>query len=64
MSVDKNQRMLSVNQVADLLNVSTRTVRRMIEDDELHHHRVGRGEKNAIRISPEDLRAYINSTRR
>lgn len=59
MPAEKPTRMLSVNQVADLLNVSTKTVRRMIEDRTLHHHRMGR----IIRVSEEDLRAYINSTR-
>jgi excisionase family DNA binding protein len=53
------QPLMSISQVAATLNVSTKTVRRMIGEQELHHHRVGR----VIRVSPEDLRAYINSTR-
>jgi len=52
-------KLLTIIQVADVLNVSTKTVRRMIESGVLHHHRVGR----IIRLSDEDLRAYINSTR-
>ena len=59
MTAEKKQTMLSVNQVADLLNVSTKTVRRMIDERDLHHHRIGR----IIRVSEEDLRAYINGTR-
>lgn len=51
--------LLSVEQVADMLNVSGKTVRRMIARCELHHHRVGR----TMRISTEDLRAYANSIR-
>jgi excisionase family DNA binding protein len=53
------QKMLSINQVADTLSVSTKTVRRMIENRHLHFHRVA----NTIRVSQEDLRAYINSAR-
>jgi excisionase family DNA binding protein len=53
------QNMLSINQVADTLNVSTKTVRRMIKGRQLHFHRVA----TSIRVSQEDLRAFINSTR-
>ena len=52
--------MLKIEQVADLLNVSTKTVRRLIEREQLHFHRVGR----RIRVSRGDLRAYLNVTRR
>jgi excisionase family DNA binding protein len=51
--------LLSVQQVAQILNVSTKTVRRKIECCEIHHHRIGR----AVRISTEDLRAYTSSVR-
>jgi excisionase family DNA binding protein len=51
--------LLSVKQVANMLNVSSKTVRRMIVRCELNHHRVGR----VVRISSEDLRAYTNSIR-
>jgi excisionase family DNA binding protein len=59
MTAEKSQKMLSVDQVADVLNVSTKTVRRVIDDGALHHHRVGR----VIRVSGEDLRAYLSATR-
>jgi excisionase family DNA binding protein len=52
-------KMLNIKQVARDLSVSTKTVRRMIDRQELRHHRLGR----AIRISLEDLRALLNSTR-
>ena len=52
--------LLTVEQVAILLSVSTKTVRRLIECEELHSHRVGRG----IRIAREDLRVYLNVSRR
>jgi excisionase family DNA binding protein len=55
---DRPQTLLSVPQVADILNVSTRTVRRML-GHALHFHRVA----SAIRVSQDDLHAYIRSTR-
>jgi excisionase family DNA binding protein len=55
---DRPDKLLSVPQVADILNVSTKTVRRML-GRELHFHRVA----SAIRVSQEDLHAYIRSTR-
>jgi excisionase family DNA binding protein len=51
--------LLSVGQVATILSVSTKTVRRLIERSELRFHRVGR----AIRVSSEDLRVYLNLSR-
>ena len=57
------KKLLTINQVADALSVSTRTVRRLIENCELHHHRMGQGKKQIVRVSDEDLRGYINSTR-
>jgi excisionase family DNA binding protein len=54
-----NLEMLNVGQVASHLNVSTKTVRRMIQSGVLHHHRIGR----TVRVSAEDLRAYANGAR-
>jgi len=51
--------LLSIEQVADLLNVSTKTVRRLITKEHLRFHRIGR----IIRVSWEDLRSYLNATR-
>ena len=45
--------------VAELLSVSTRTVRRLIDDGHLPCHRIGR----SIRISETDLRSYLASAR-
>lgn len=50
--------LLSVPQVANILNVSTRTVRRIL-GRELQFHRVA----SVIRISQQDLSAYIRSIR-
>jgi excisionase family DNA binding protein len=50
---------LTVNEVALALNVCPKTVRRLIATRVLHHHRVGR----AVRVSEDDLRGYVNSTR-
>jgi excisionase family DNA binding protein len=54
-----NTRFLTVNEVANALSVCPKTVRRLITARMLRHHRVGR----AVRVSEEDLRGYVNSTR-
>ena len=45
----------TVLQVAELLEVSTRTVQRWIDSRELVAHRLG----GAVRISEADLRAFV-----
>jgi excisionase family DNA binding protein len=45
---------LTVQEAADLLNVSLRTVYRLTESGELPHQRIGK----AIRIKPADLERY------
>ena len=52
-------RLLTIAEVANLLHVSTRTVRRMIKTDELVAHRIGR----QLRISEGDLRNFIRLRR-
>lgn len=59
MPENKPTNLLTLKQVAAQLSVSTRTVRRLIKDREIVHHRIGRGEHPLIRISQDDLRAYI-----
>lgn len=44
-----------IDEVAELLGVSTRTVRRAIERKELIAHKIGR----AVRIAEADLKAFI-----
>ena len=51
--------LLSVNQVAHRLNVSTRTVRRLIATGEIVIYRIGR----AVRIGEADLATYLTQTR-
>lgn len=51
--------LLTVQTVADVLGVSTRTVRRLVADGDLTPHRVGR----SLRVSEEDLRAYLSRCR-
>ena len=51
--------LLSVPQIAEFLNVSTNTVRRMLHQG-LQFHRVG----SAIRVPLDDLYAYIRNTRK
>lgn len=50
----------SVDDVADGLSVSSKTVRRKINDGELRAHRIGR----QVRISKEDLDAFLARQRR
>ncbi len=52
-------RMLTVDEVAEKLALSTKSIRRAIADGDLPHHRFG----GAIRISPEDLDAYRSRAR-
>jgi excisionase family DNA binding protein len=47
--------LLTIPATAEKLGVSVRTVRRMIDADELHVHRLGR----SIRISEEDLALFL-----
>jgi excisionase family DNA binding protein len=47
--------LLSVQAVAELLDVSEKTVRRMITAGELPVHRVG----HRLRVSPDDLRLFL-----
>lgn len=51
--------MLNVEQIALQVGVSIKTVRRWIENRELHCHRLGR----SIRVSEEDLIAFLNRHR-
>jgi excisionase family DNA binding protein len=49
-------RLLTVNEVADLLRVSRMTVYRMIKQGEMPALRVGRG----YRLREEDVHSYLN----
>ena len=51
--------MFTVAEVANMLNVSTRTVRRWIDAKELDVHRLG----HVIRISPADYHAFLERGR-
>jgi len=53
-------RMLSPADVATLLQVSTKTVRRWIEVGELRVHALGR----QLRVSDDDLSAFVKSRRK
>ena len=50
---------LTVDQVANHLRVSVKTVRRWVQSGELIHHRFGR----QLRISEIDLQAFIDAGR-
>jgi len=49
-----------VSEVAELLQVSTKTVRRWIERQELRTHRLGR----QLRVAEEDLAAFLGQRRK
>jgi excisionase family DNA binding protein len=52
-------RLMSVEEVARLLDVCTKTVRRWICRGDIHVHRVGRN----LRIAEEDLQTFLNRNR-
>jgi excisionase family DNA binding protein len=49
-----------VGEVAELLTVSTKTVRRWIGREELRTHRLGR----QLRVAEEDLAAFLGQRRK
>ncbi len=57
---DGTDRLLTVRETAARLSVTTATIYALCERGELPHIRVS----NAIRISPEDLAAFIGRSRR
>jgi excisionase family DNA binding protein len=52
-------RLRTIDEAAELLNVSSRTVRRLIESGALPVHRLGR----LIRIADGDLAAFLAASR-
>ena len=52
---DNEIRFFTIAEVAERLNVSTRTVRRWIKAEDLIAHRIG----GVLRISESDLRAFL-----
>jgi excisionase family DNA binding protein len=55
----RTPRFFTVDEVAEFLSLSTRTVRRVIDEHQLPAHRFGR----AVRISEDDLRIFIATHR-
>jgi excisionase family DNA binding protein len=52
-------RMFTVNEIADELQLSTKSIRRLIQSGDLQAHQFG----DAIRVSPEDLESYRHRRR-
>jgi excisionase family DNA binding protein len=52
-------RLRTIDEAAELLNVSPRTVRRAIESGDLTVHRIGR----LVRIADSDIAAFLASNR-
>jgi excisionase family DNA binding protein len=59
MNTKPTARFYTVAQIADLLAVSPRSVRRWISSGDLRTHRFGR----QVRISEADLRAFVEEGR-
>lgn len=53
------EKMLTAQQVADILSVNKMTVYRLCEAGELRSRRIGTG-RGTIRIKPSDLERYLN----
>lgn len=51
--------LLSVDAVAELTDLSAKTIRRRVKDGQLVSHRIGR----LLRISQDDLRLFLNQRR-
>jgi len=58
LSAKPRPRLLRVEETARALEISTKSVRRLIERGELRVHRIGR----CLRLSEEELRRYLNRT--
>ena len=54
------RKLLKISEVADRLNVSVKTVRRLINDGKLTYCRIA----TAIRIDEKDLDAYIERSKK
>ena len=53
------ERLFTVREVASILNMSDRSIRRWIDEEKLTHHKFGR----AVRISESDLRTFMAAHR-
>jgi excisionase family DNA binding protein len=53
-------RLRTIDEAAELLNVSPRTARRLVEAGALRAHRIGR---RLVRISDEDIAAFLAANR-
>lgn len=51
---------LTLDEVADALGVSRKTITRRVQAGELHAHRIGR----QLRVSQEDFASYLAARRR
>jgi excisionase family DNA binding protein len=55
----------TVSETADILNVSEKTVRRLIKDERLRAIRLrrGHGHRGPVRVAPADLEDFIRDHR-
>jgi len=59
-SAARTPRLLLVSEVAEVLKVSIKTIRRWIERGDLHVHQIGRQH----RVAEEDLLIFLGKTRK
>lgn len=61
LSAPSRKNAYSIAEAAEYLSVGERTLRRLIDDGKLNHHRIGKG-RGTIRIRPDDLVAFQRQT--
>lgn len=59
MDLADHHQLLTLTEVSDALNVSTRSIRRFIADGRLKAHRIGHG----VRIDPNDVVTFVGAGR-
>lgn len=57
-TIDQQQAMMTISEVAGVLHVHPTTVRRLIARGDLPAARLGTGTRARVRVDPEDLRAF------
>ncbi|MDQ3687529.1 MAG: helix-turn-helix domain-containing protein [Acidobacteriota bacterium] len=55
------ERLLTLEETAEILRLSTWSVRRMVQLKELNALRIGFGKRSVLRVRPSALNEYINS---
>lgn len=59
MSIDVQEPLLSIREVAEQLGVSEKKIRRLIASGELPALRLGRRQRSAVRVDPAELAHWL-----